>query len=135
MSLPPTSQLHMAIEKKKQIKKETFKKILEQFSKKIKYANDAGSTHVLLSTPSFVMGFPSFDVSSATAYLIRQLKNGGYKTQLMSPNVIYVDWKKEKPSPELPKRTSKPATRTERDVIQDEFSSFINLKKVADKYK
>lgn len=135
MSLPPTSQLHMATDKKKQIKKDTYKKILEQFAKKIKYANEAGVSNILLSTPSYVVGFPSFDINSATSYLIRQLNNGGYKTRLVSDGVVYVDWSREKPSPQAPRTSSKPKTRTERDVIQDEFSSFINLKKVADKYK
>ena len=125
----------MATDKKKQIKKDTYKKILEQFAKKIKYANEAGVSNILLSTPSYVVGFPSFDINSATSYLIRQLNNGGYKTRLVSDGVVYVDWSREKPSPQAPRTSSKPKTRTERDVIQDEFSSFINLKKVADKYK
>ena len=131
MSLIPASELQKDKEKKKLIKKEIYKNILEIFSKKIKHVAESGTTWVILETPGFVMGCPSFDITSATIYLERQLRNGGYKTRIITNSSIFVDWS---PEPKDKKRTTT-TTTTERDVLVDEFSGLINLKKVADKYK
>ena len=124
------SELHSEVQKKKKIRKETYVKILDIISKRIKTKNELGEKRMIFSTPSYVMGCPSFDVYSATIYLERQLKNGGYNTRLISNDSIYIDW--------YPKRNKKkePSTErvTERDVLEDEFSNLINLKKFADKY-
>lgn len=131
MSLIPASELHKEKEKKKLIKKEIYKNILEIFSKKIRHVAESGTTWVVLETPAFVMGCPSFDVASATIYLERQLRNGGYKTRIITNSSIFVDWSPER---KVNKRGGE-GTSTEREVLVDEFSGLINLKKVADKYK
>lgn len=133
MSLVPASELQKDKEKKKLIKKEIYKNILEIFSKKIKHVAESGTTWVILETPGFVMGCPSFNVIAATTYLERQLRNGGYKTRLVTSSSILVDWS---PEPKVKRREGGRATSsTEREVLVDEFSGLINLKKVADKYK
>jgi hypothetical protein len=110
---------------RKQIKKEIYSKIFEQFSRKIKQTAEFGQKQVFLRVPSVVMGYPSFDRSVAARYLKRQLDNGGFITQLVSEIDIYVTWDVK-------------ATRESKKEEEDsdvEFPSFVNLRKVANQYR
>ena len=127
--LVSVSELQQDEQRKKQIRKETYSKILDMISKKIKAKNELGEKRLIFVTPSFVMGCPSFDVGAATLYLERQIRNGGYTTAILSNDSFYIDWTpKAKPK-------EKESIRKERDVLEDDYSGLINLKKYADKYK
>lgn len=130
--LVSVSELQEDEQRKKQIRKETYSKILDMISKKIKAKNELGEKQLIFVTPSFVMGCPSFDVGAATMYLERQLRNGGYTTAILSNDSFYIDWKPKVQSRNTKSRATK---TTERDVLEDEFSGLINLKKYAEKYK
>jgi hypothetical protein len=75
------------------------------------------------------MGCPTFDRSKAADYLIRQLKNGGFKVERLSLIDIHVDWniKARKKN-----TTSEMETKEEAEVY---LPSLINLKKLAAKHK
>ena len=109
---------------RRQIKKEIYTKIFEQFSRKIKQTAEFGQKQVFLHVPSLVMGYPSFDRPTAARYLKRQLDNGGFVTQLVSEIDIYVTWDV--------KVTKEPKQEEDPDV---EFPSFVNLRKVANQYR
>jgi len=141
MSLVLATDLHKEKDAKRAIKKQTYKQILEQVSRKIKNASTGGKEHLVVVIPLFVMGCPSFDQKTATIYIERQLKNGGYKTRFISEISILVDWTKDRPPPERPQDPGraqgiKKAKKTERDVLEEEYQlpSLINLKKYAQKY-
>jgi hypothetical protein len=84
--------------KRLEIKKSTYKAILEQFSRKISSAAALGSHNLILTTPNFQIGFPMYDVSVATAYLQRQLNRLGYITRIVTPTSIHVSWSKPEPT-------------------------------------
>lgn len=84
--------------KRLDVKKATYRAILEQFSRKISNASTLGHHEVLLTTPRFVIGFPAYDHEVATAYLGRQLTRLGYKARLTTPMSIHVSWEKPVPS-------------------------------------
>ena len=109
---------------RRQMKKEIYTKIFEQFSRKIKQTAEFGQKQVFLRVPSVVMGYPSFDRPTAARYLKRQLDNGGFVTQLVSEIDIYVTWDV--------KVTKEPKQEEDPDV---EFPSFVNLRKVANQYR
>lgn len=109
---------------RRQLKKEIYTKIFEQFSRKIKQTAEFGQKQVFLRVPSLVMGYPSFDCPTAARYLKRQLDNGGFVTQLVSEIDIYVTWDV--------KVTKEPKQEEDPDV---EFPSFVNLRKVANQYR
>ena len=119
-------ELQKADQAKKEIKKETYRKILEQISKKIQVSSEIGNKNLIVSIPPFVMGFPSFSQEAATIYIERQLNNGGYKTNRLSPTTIYIDW--------TGPRVDKPKTKSG-SVDDLDIPSFVNLKKYAAKYK
>lgn len=111
-------------EKKRQnIKKELYKAILEQFSRKIKASFDLGSKSTVLIVPSFMIGYPKYDLPTAVKYMGRQLIRLGYRVKLQSPVSYEVSWEKVKPE--------------EQEVAEPEFEfpSLMNLKKAAEKYK
>lgn len=115
---------------RKAIRKETYTKIYEQFSKRIRHHVELGMKSVTLSVPSFVMGCPTFDRSKAADYLVRQLKNGGFNVDRLSHTDIYVDWNiktnKKKPESELAETTHD---------LDNGLPSLINLKKLAAKHR
>jgi len=111
-------------ERKKQIKKEIYIKIYEQFSRKIKQSVELGQKHIILITPTFVMGYPSFDREAATRYIVRQLKLGGFIVNPLSLCEIYVSWNVSK------------RVRPKKESVDDiEYPDLMNLKKMADKYR
>lgn len=113
-------------EKKNQLKKETYKKIYEQVSKKIRQTVEIGNKQLFVQIPNFVVGYPSFDRIKATHYIKRQLDLGGFITKLIGDHEIFITWstKKNKPRNEI----------VETEEFGD-FPSFVNLKKVANKYR
>ena len=79
-------------------RKATYKAILEQFSRKISNAATLGAHDVMLTTPTFIIGFPAYDVPTATTYLERQLSRLGYQVRRAMPHVIHVSWARPVPS-------------------------------------
>lgn len=111
-------------EKRKQIRKEIYTKIYEQFSSKIKQSVELGHKQLFLSVPSFLIGYPVFDRSAAARYIARQFVLGGFTVKLVSDHDIYVSWVIPKKKKE--KRESEEET---------DFPNLMNLKKMANKYR
>ena len=111
-------------EKRKQIRKEIYTKIYEQFSSKIKQSVELGHKQLFLSVPSFLIGYPVFDRSAAARYIARQFVLGGFTVKLVSDHDIYVSWV-------VPKK------KKEKNVSEEEsdFPNLMNLKKMANKYR
>lgn len=99
------------------MKKELYKNILAQFSKKIRLSVENGHTQVFLTIPEFVFGFPAFDRDSALVYLMRQLELLGFNVIKYGQHEIYVTWIKPQPTKE-----------DEMDILP----SLVNLRKAAD---
>lgn len=106
-------------------RKETYREILKQFDKKIRYAVEVGDRQVFLSTPGMLLGFPLYNVDSATAYLARQLRNLGYRVQELGGPSLYLTW------------DIKGSEHSEVQMMDDcgDIPSLINLKKVASRIR
>jgi hypothetical protein len=111
-------------EKRKQIRKEIYMRIYEQFSRKIKQCVELGHKQVFLTVPSFVVGYPTFDRGAAARYMTRQLKLGGFDVRLVSDYDMYVSWI-------IPKKVKEKVVEPD----ETEFPDLMNLKKMADKYR
>ena len=110
-------------EKRKQIKKEIYKKIYEQFSAKIKQSVELGHKQIFLTIPTFLLGYPVFDRRLAAKYVARQFELGGFTVKLLSDYDIYVSWVVSK---------KKKEKREDDDV---ELPKLLNLKKMANQYR
>lgn len=116
-------------EKKNKLRKETYIKIYEQVSKKIRQTVEHGNKQLFVEIPAFVVGFPAFDRLKATQYIKRQLDLGGFETTIMGDYQIYITWRINK---------NKSSSSAPKESMTDEFGdfpSFVNLKKVANKYR
>lgn len=102
--------------KKKQIRKDLYKSILLNFTKKIKASVESGRNQTFLQIPMVVPGFPLFDRFTAAEYLSRQLKNLGYDVNHYAETEIYVTWMK--------------GSKEQQEI--DVIPSFINIHKLAD---
>jgi hypothetical protein len=113
---------------RRKLKKEIYLKIYDQFNKKIKTYVELGHKHTILTVPTFLLGYPKYDVIKACNYLQRQFELGKFTVHRMTPVEIYVSWAKAGKGPSSP---SLPID----DSPENDFTSLINLKKMASKYK
>ncbi len=111
-------------DRRKQIRKEIYTKIYDQFVSKIKQAVELGCKQIFLSVPSFVVGYPTFDRNQAAKYIGRQFLRGGFSVQMITPVELYVTWY-------APRK--KREHREEEEEV--EFPTLMNLKKIANKYR
>ncbi len=131
MSLVSASDISGIHQAKKDIRKETYKKILEQFSKKIKHHAQLNQTSATLIVPVIVLGFPTFDRAIAATYLERQLRNGGYITRRLDNVTTFVQWGT------VQQRGTAKKQQAEETVHSafGELDGLVNLRKVANKYR
>jgi len=113
--------------KRKEIKKETYKKIYEQFSRKIRQTVEFGQRQVFLTVPGFLVGFPTFDRGKAAEYLKRQLERAEFTVFQTSLYEFHVSWGNAK--------VKEKASDAEEEPLFDDLPNLINLKKAANKYR
>lgn len=111
-------------EKRKQIRKEIYTRIYEQFSSKIRQSVEYGHKQIFLTVPSYVLGYPSFDRCAAARYLVRQLMLGGFTVRQISDYDLYVSW-----------IISKKKRERKNEESDQDFPNLMNLKKMANQYK
>jgi len=111
--------------KRNDVKKETYKAMLEQFSRKIRTSSDLGNKNCILTVPPFLVGFPRYDIAKAVLYMSRQLQRLGYIVNLVGPFDIKVEWHK-RPEPTIDQEIETP------DMF---FPSLVNLHKAAGKIR
>jgi hypothetical protein len=125
MESKPLSARDIATQEKKRldIKKEIYRAILDQFSRKIKSSFDLGFKSTVLVVPAFMIGYPRYEIGPAVKYMGRQLVRLGYHVTVAGPVSYEVSWSKAKPA--------------EEEIAEPEFEfpSLMNLKKSAAKYK
>lgn len=128
------SDLRNNDKERRSIKKDTYKQILETFMRKIKTASDLGDKLVFLTVPPVIFGYPLYPVEEARTYIGRQLNLLGYMVSYVSASEMCVTWGK----PEIKKPTERRVHRREPPPREDDltdFSSLMNLKKTAERYK
>jgi hypothetical protein len=111
-------------EKRKQIKKEIYLKIYEQFSSKIKQSVELGHKQIFLTVPAFLLGYPVFDRRLAAKYVARQFQLGGFTVKLLSDHDLYISW-----------ATSKKKKERSEEPDEADFPNLMNLKKIANQYR
>jgi len=74
------------------VKKETYRAILQQFSRKIKTSYELGRREAIVTVPPFVVGFPRYDIAKAVVYMARQLVKLGYQVELVGPVELRIQW-------------------------------------------
>lgn len=115
-------------ERRKQIKKEIYIKIYEQFSSKIKQSVEYGHKQIFLTVPSFLLGYPAFNRTQAAKYLVRQFSLGGFTARLISDYDVYISWY-------IPKKKREKEKKETDSESEADFPNLMNLKKIANQYR
>jgi len=112
-------------EKKNRLRKETYVKLYEQASRKIRQSVDFGGKYAIFQIPSFLMGYPMFDRFKATAYIKKQLERGGFDVSVVRDHELHITWKVKRVHVE----------KKNEESTLDDFPTLVNLKKAANKYR
>jgi hypothetical protein len=113
---------------RRSIRKETYKNILEQFSRKVKAAAERREKHATLQVPPMVLGFPMYPYEEALWYLRRQLILSGYQVQQgLEQGQYIVTWDVKSTRRVASKEPVSPAPEPGDDL----FSGLANMQKVA----
>ena len=112
--------------RKRELKKKLYTELYERASTKVRQVAELGLHETWVQIPSFLIGFPTFDLIKATQYVERQFINGGFFTHTYENGQIFISW--------YPK-TSKKTKKSKPKEPVNEFASLANLKKAADKYR
>ena len=65
-------------EERKRYKKRCFKKLLEMCLIKIEIVAVTDAKTTWFEIPSFIFGYPSYDITEAAEYILKKLKKNGY---------------------------------------------------------
>jgi hypothetical protein len=117
-------------EAKTRVRKETYRKIYEQFCRKIQNAVTLGNKQVMLQVPPVLLGFPMYSIESAGVYLKRQLELAGFHVTAVNAGVLYVSWLPQTSKKSPPPQTAEPSDES---LFDDTLPTLINLKKAANR--
>jgi hypothetical protein len=113
-----------------EVRKATYKAILEQLCRKIKSASELGERSVFLTIPPFTIGYPAYDIDRTTEYIQRQLSRLGYKVIKVAQATLGISWGDTKPKgPIVIDHSTEEATRN------ISLPSLANLQKTAAKLR
>jgi len=126
MEIASAKDILAAEKKRAAAKKEYYKALLEQFSRKIKHSVELGKKDALLTVPTFLVGYPKYDLAATVVYMSRQLGRLGYKVELVGPLDIKVTWRHTHPEQDTDAETSDPGIF---------LPSLVNLQKTAQKLR
>ena len=113
-------------DKKNRLKKETYTKLYEQATRRIRQSVEFGTKYAVFQVPTILLGYPTFDRFKATLYIKRQLENGGFTVVIRGDHELHITWKIKK----TPRVSDQGSSETTED-----FPSLINLKKAANRYR
>lgn len=118
-------ELEAREQRKKEVRKELYTRILQQMCRKIDLMNSLGKSECLLTVPEFIFGYPAYNIYDVTYYTHRQLIRLGYRCSLLeSTGKIHVAWGK--------KKTTETQASTSKQNEPLMLPTLANLKKAAD---
>jgi len=119
----PAGDIAAREQARKAVRKNTYKHILEQFSRKVQAAAERREKYATLQVPPMVLGFPMYPYEEALWYLKRQLILSGYEVeQGLEQGQYIVKWEKAKPARVAPVSVA---------PGDDLFAGLANMQKVA----
>ena len=80
---------------KNERKKEIIKQIMKKIKKKIEFYAVQDKEYCTFEIPNIMFGFPSYDANVLGTKICRILIKKGFKANLISHGVIFIDWRQE----------------------------------------
>ena len=84
--------LHRTINEKKEKHAKCFEKVLDMVHNKIKKSAEMKQLHCMYIVPTFIFGYPLFNLNECIQYLVKELKANGFLVTYMFPNKLYISW-------------------------------------------
>lgn len=84
--------LHRTINEKKEKHTVCFEKVLDMIHNKIKKSAHNKHVSCFYQVPTFVFGYPLFNINECIEYVSQQLKANGFFVQYYFPNKLYISW-------------------------------------------
>ena len=84
--------LHRSIHEKKERNAQCYDKVLEMAHNKIKKTTESKQLRCVYDVPSFIFGYPLFDINECIAHVTRELQSNGFVVRYMFPNKLYISW-------------------------------------------
>jgi hypothetical protein len=84
--------LHRTINEKKEKRIKCFEKVLEMTHNKIKKSSEMKQVRCMYIVPTFIFGYPLFDINECLGYVIKELKANGFIVTYLFPNKLYISW-------------------------------------------
>ena len=85
-------ELKEIAERKKKIKKECFKKILELVNNKILLISKTDQTSTWFEIPLFMLGYPTYEIKESSNYIIKKLSEKEFNVNFLEPNILLINW-------------------------------------------
>jgi hypothetical protein len=85
-------ELKEIAERKKKIKKECFKKILELVNNKILLISKTDQTSTWFEIPLFMLGYPTYEIKESSDYIIKKLSEKEFNVNFLEPNILLINW-------------------------------------------
>lgn len=127
------SDIEKIEDRRREVRKEIYTKLYEQFSRKIRQSVDFGQNQVFLTVPGYLLGYATFNRAHAATYLRRQLVRAQFEVSTVDAYTFYVRWGRKSTAKQLEpsvRGASAPAPDT-----SDDFPTLVNLKKAANKHR
>jgi len=84
--------LHRTIHEKNERQHMCFEKVLEMSHNKIKKTTESKQLKCIFDVPSFIFGYPLFNVNDCITYVTNELKSNGFIVHYIFPNKLYISW-------------------------------------------
>ena len=85
-------ELHRTIKAKQGLIREVYDIILNKCHRRIELTTENQKLKCFFEVPSFVLGYPLYDLNKCVEYIINALKNNGFVIEYYFPNYIYISW-------------------------------------------
>ena len=69
-----------------------YDRLLNKCFVKIRKSVSNDNTYCLFAVPEYVMGFPLYNTQQCIYYIMNKLKNNGFDSQYIPPNIMFISW-------------------------------------------
>jgi hypothetical protein len=85
-------ELHRTINSKKSLQREIYDIVLGKCHKRIELMTENLNLKCFFKIPSFVVGYPLYDLNKCIEHILESLKKNGFIVKYFFPNYLYISW-------------------------------------------
>ena len=82
-------------EERVKLKKKIYKKIYKKVEKKIIQSSNVNLFDCWFQIPEFMINIPLYNIDYCKKYIVNKLASNGFKSELLSSNIIFISWQQD----------------------------------------